>query len=65
MNKLIILLLLICIVNPIIAQDKGNSFRDQYQYHIKRTQEDIKVDGVLNEAVWQNAQIATLSLIHI
>jgi len=59
MNKLIILLLLICIVNPIFAQDKGNGFRDQYQYHIKRTQEDMKVDGVLNEAVWQSAQIAT------
>ena len=38
------------------AQVDGISFRDQYQYHIKRTTESIKVDGKLDEAVWQKAQ---------
>ena len=41
------------------AQDDGLANRDNYQYNIKRTSESIKVDGVLNEAVWQQAQTTT------
>jgi len=41
------------------AQDDGLRFRDEYQYHIKRTQDVIRVDGILDESVWQYAQKAT------
>lgn len=45
--------------NKIFAQQAGNTFRDDYQYHIKRTSESIKIDGVLEESVWETAQKAT------
>ncbi len=41
------------------AQDNGLANRDEYQYNIKRTSESINVDGVLSEAVWQQAQTTT------
>jgi len=43
----------------ICAQADGAQYREDYQYHIKRTNEPMQVDGQLNEAVWQNAQVAT------
>lgn len=43
----------------LLAQQNSNNFRTDYQYHIKRTTESIKVDGVLNEAVWEQSQKAT------
>ena len=43
----------------ISAQEDGLGFRDEYQYRIKRTQEAVKVDGKLNEAIWQDVQKAT------
>jgi len=46
-------------MSSIEAQQDGTHFRDEYQYHIKRTQESIKVDGELSEAVWGQAQKAT------
>jgi len=46
-------------IAPMSAQEDGLRFRDEYQYHIKRTQESVKVDGKLDEAVWQVAQKAT------
>lgn len=41
------------------AQEDGLQLRDEYQYHIKRTAENIDVDGQLNEPVWQHVQKAT------
>jgi len=46
-------------ISPLLAQQKNNTFRTDYQYHIKRTTEPIKIDGDLKEAVWQEAQKAT------
>ena len=40
------------------AQVDGSVFRQDYQYHIKRTQETIQLDGQLDEGVWQRAQRA-------
>lgn len=57
--RLNVINLLLYAVFPAFSQDKGNDYREQYQYHIQRTQEAVQVDGKLNEAVWQNAQIAT------
>ncbi len=56
---LFIFLFAIVDVTVISAQENGLGLRDQYQYHIKRTQEPIAVDGKLDESVWQNAQSAT------
>ena len=42
-----------------LAQQDGTKFRSEYQYHIKRTTESIKIDGELKEAVWQQAQKAS------
>lgn len=60
MKKSITSLLLFCTLYTAFAQtqDTGNTFREQYQYHIKRTTEAMKVDGNLGEAVWQKAQVA-------
>jgi len=41
------------------AQEDGLGFRNEYQYHIKRTQEPVKIDGELNEPIWQQVQKAT------
>ena len=32
---------------------------DDFSIRITRTQENIQIDGVLDEAIWQNADIAT------
>jgi len=49
MSKVNILIFLIAVLFPwnseISAQQTGNSFRDDYQYHINRTSESIKIDG--------------------
>ncbi len=45
--------------NGVLAQQDGTSFRADYQYQIKRTTEAVKVDGAIEEAVWQDAQKAT------
>ena len=59
-NILIFIIAVLCSYNSqILAQQTGNTFRDNYQYHIKKTSESIKIDGVLEEAVWETAQNAT------
>jgi len=55
----ITILLLIQATSTLNAQEDGNAFRQDYQYHIMRTTEPIKLDGSLDEAVWKNAQVAT------
>ena len=47
------------IVGELSAQQDGSRFRDEYQYHIKKATEPIKVDGVLSENFWNEAQKAT------
>jgi hypothetical protein len=37
----------------------GESFQKDYQIHITKTKEPIKIDGELNEPIWQNAQMVT------
>jgi len=43
----------------LFGQGEGAQFREDYQYHIKRTTDQIKVDGAIDEAVWSTAQVAT------
>ena len=47
------------ISTTLFSQQEGARFREQYQYHIKRTTEQIKVDGAMDESIWQSAQVAT------
>jgi len=52
-NSLPLLIVILSLWNSeILAQEIGNTFREDYQYHIKRTSESIKIDGVIDEA-WQ------------
>lgn len=39
------------------AQDFSNNF-EEYQYHIKKARGDIRIDGVVDEADWAEAQTA-------
>ncbi len=56
---LALLFFLLAANNEITAQQDGAAFRADYQYQIKRTTEVIKVDGAIDESVWQKAQKAT------
>lgn len=42
----------------LFAQDRAN-FQNQYQLHITRATEPVRIDGHLDEAVWQRAEKAT------
>ena len=42
---------------PVTAQVISD-YQKQYQYHIKPFSSPIKIDGVLDEAVWANAEVA-------
>ncbi len=51
-------MLLFVNLSALTAQD-GIKLREDYQYHIKRANEPMKVDGVLSEGIWAEAQEAT------
>ena len=36
----------------------GETFQKDYQIHVTRTKELIRIDGEINEAVWMQAQVA-------
>lgn len=49
------LLFLLCINNFTISQTRGIN-RDKYRIGIARSDEEIRIDGILDEAVWENAE---------
>ena len=55
MLKFSVFLLALLIVQLIIAQ-KNN---DKYRLHIKKTLSSIKVDGVMDEEAWKDAEVAS------
>ena len=55
----VVLILVLNTSSKLTAQQDGTKYRSEYQYHIKRTNESMKVDGELKEAVWNQAQKAT------
>lgn len=50
--------LLLCTLT-IAQQRNGETFQKDYQIHVGKTKDAIKIDGELNEAAWQNAQMVT------
>ena len=56
MRRLLSSLLLVSGLGHAILAQKPNQ---KYQYHIHQTTSEIKVDGVADEGVWQDAQVAT------
>ena len=61
MNKSVLLFLFLIILsigNYAYAQNISE-YQQQYQYNIKPYSSPIKIDGVLDEAVWANAEVAT------
>ena len=54
-RSLSLLFLFLALSGSLFAQKPNQA----YQYHIFLTNDDIKVDGIAEESVWQNAQVAT------
>lgn len=55
--KFLLPLALLLFSNTIFGQQKSN--QETHYYNIKRTNENIKVDGDLNEAIWQELEVAS------
>jgi hypothetical protein len=53
------LLALLLFQVAIAQQRNGETFQKDYQIHIGKTNDVITIDGELNEAAWQNAQMVT------
>ena len=54
--KEFLLCLTVCLFQfPVLAQKKNEA----YQLHINRASSPIKIDGVLDEKAWQEADVAT------
>ena len=43
----------------IFQTTKAQKINQAFQYHIHKTSEKITIDGIMQEAVWKNAQVAT------
>jgi len=43
----------------LFAQEAGLENQNQYQLHIHKTNEVLKIDGELNEGVWRTTEMAT------
>jgi hypothetical protein len=56
-NRLLILLAVFFLSIELNAQN-GMQFQEQFQVQISKTPDIIKIDGILDEAAWQNAGIA-------
>ena len=52
MKPFFILIFALLVSNQLLAQDKK-------LYQIKRTEIPVKIDGVLDDTAWKDAQIAT------
>ena len=57
--KQLISFLFILIGSQVYAQKSDLDLKSKFRLSINETQEDIKVDGVLNETVWSNAEVGT------
>lgn len=56
-NRILIIFALFFFSTELIAQN-GMQFQEQYQVHISKSSDIIKIDGILDEAAWQKAGIA-------
>ena len=56
-NRLLIILAVFLLSIELNAQN-GMQFQDQFQVQISKTPDIIKIDGLLDEAAWQNAGLA-------
>jgi hypothetical protein len=50
--------LLLCFNTSLSGQSKGIN-RDKYRINISETNNTINVDGILDEPVWKNADVAS------
>lgn len=55
MTRYLFVFCLVLTAGTLLAQKPNQA----YQYHIFPTKDDIKVDGVAEEGIWQDAQVAT------
>jgi hypothetical protein len=45
-------------ISKVLPAQNITEFQKSYQYSIKPTSQKIKVDGILDENVWVNAEVA-------
>lgn len=57
--RCLVIVLALCICNITLAQDNEILSKQKKSLHIERSTSKIKIDGVFDEAIWQNAEIAT------
>lgn len=55
----IIFLTAFCIFSSIAFPQLLTSHQDQYKLHIRKSTSDIKIDGIFDEAAWENAETST------
>ncbi|MCX8019986.1 MAG: carbohydrate binding family 9 domain-containing protein [Chitinophagaceae bacterium] len=54
-----VLLMLCCSLLGMSQAIDNSNYKDIYKLHIRKTDQKIKIDGELNEEVWQTAEMAT------
>ncbi len=55
----IVFIMGIFLINFMYAQPEVSTFKELFQVDIKRAEGEIEIDGVIDEAVWEDADIAT------
>ncbi len=56
----VLLALLCCLASiDLLSQENKTIYKEQFRYEISPVESAIKVDGILDEAIWQEAQIGT------
>src|SRR5215208_6508024 len=60
MNRLLLILFFIICLKNLVAQNiNGIEHQKNYQLHIHKTKEAIKLDGELSDTAWKYAEVAT------
>ncbi len=59
MHKIFIVFLLLAYQIVIAQEDKKFDFKEDFQYHINAAEDEIIVDGKLEESTWKNAAVGT------
>ena len=59
MQKLLLAFSFLCSIS-VVAQDTAPiDYKKDFQYHLVSTQEEIKIDGVLDEETWASAEVGS------
>lgn len=59
MRNLLLILLMVVVCSSHAQVRNGETFQKDYQIHIGKTTESIKIDGIFDEAIWNKAEMVT------